>query len=88
MAKFRISGNSKSATLVAGSSSDLAGGKKQSRNVAGLLGTDTDSVNSELSLSERERFDDVLETVLIELEDICMDEQFFSINFFQMEQVI
>ena len=50
-------------------------------------GTDTDSVNSELSLSERERFDDVLETILIELEDICMDEQFFSISFFRMEQI-
>ena len=50
-------------------------------------GTDTDSVNSELSLSERERFDEVLETILIELEDICMDEQFFSISFFRMEQI-
>ena len=38
-------------------------------------------------MSERERFDDVLETVLIELEDICMDEQFFSISFFRMEQI-
>ena len=28
-----------------------------------------------------------METVLVELEDICMDEQFFSINFFEMEQI-
>ena len=55
--------------------------------VTALLGNDTDSVHSELSLSERERFDDVMETVLVELEDICMDEQFFSINFFKMEQI-
>jgi len=87
MARFKVSGNSKTATLVAGSTTDLAGGKKQSKPIPGLLGTDTDSVNSELSLSERERFDDVLETILIELEDICMDEQFFSISFFRMEQI-
>ncbi len=53
-----------------------------------LLGTDADSVSSaDLSLSERERFDDVLETVLAELEDVCMDEQYFSIHFFRMERV-
>ena len=28
-----------------------------------------------------------METVLMELEDICMDEQYFSINFFKMEQI-
>ncbi len=52
-----------------------------------LLGADSDSVHSEMSLSEQERFDDVLETALMELEDVCMDEQFFSVNFFRMEQI-
>ena len=77
LGRYRVSGG-KALSAVASSSSDLSGGKKGSKaSNSGLLGTDTDSINSELSLSERERFDDVMETVLIELEDICMDEQFF-----------
>jgi len=100
-ARFRVSGN-RALQPVAGSSADLSGGKKTSRltgtGVTGfggsmlgigggqLLGTDTDSVASDHSTSERERFDEVLETVLGELEDLCMDEQFFSIHFFKMEQ--
>jgi hypothetical protein len=87
MARYRISGG-RAAQPVAGSSTDLAGAKKGIRaSHSGLLGADNDSINSDLSLSERERFDDIMETVLIELEDICMDEQFFSSNFFQMEQI-
>ena len=38
MARFKVSGNSKTATLVAGSTTDLAGGKKQSKPIPGLLG--------------------------------------------------
>ena len=53
----------------------------------GLLGNDTDSLGSEWSLSERERFDDVMETILIELESVCHDEQHFSIKFFKMDQI-
>ena len=53
----------------------------------GLLGNDTDSLGSEWSLSERERFDDVMETILIELESVCHDEQQFSIKFFKMDQI-
>ena len=69
---------------------DLSGGKKATSKYGapspgGLLGNDTDSLGSEISTSERERFDDVTETILIELEAICMDEQSFSIQFFKME---
>ena len=69
---------------------DLSGGKKGGSKYGtpgpgGLLGNDTDSLGSEMSTSERERFDDVTETILIELESICMDEQSFSIKFFKME---
>eukprot|EP00095_Tigriopus_kingsejongensis_P011050 snap_masked-scaffold23_size669530-processed-gene-1.4 protein:Tk11050 transcript:snap_masked-scaffold23_size669530-processed-gene-1.4-mRNA-1 annotation:"exocyst complex component 1" len=85
LARYRISGG-KQPAVVAGSSTDLSG-KKSGKPGGGLIGTDADSINSELSLSERERFDDVMETVLIEVEDICMDEQYFSINFFKMDQI-
>ena len=44
-------------------------------------------MGSEWSLSERERFDDVMETILIELESVCHDEQNFSIKFFKMDQI-
>ncbi len=75
---------------MASSTSDLAGSKKGASRFGGpggLLGTDTDSLGSEWSLSERERFDDVLETILIELEGVCMDEQAFSIKFFKMDNI-
>ena len=38
MARFKVSGNSKTATLVAGSTTDLAGGKKPPKPIPGLLG--------------------------------------------------
>ncbi len=55
-----------------------------------LLGAETESVSSaelSTSLSVRERFDEVLETALAELEDVCMDEQRFSVYFFRMESM-
>ena len=74
-ARFRISGNkapSASSALsgsIAGSSAELSGaGKKGASRFGGpggLLGNDTDSLGSEWSLSERERFDDVMETILL-----------------------
>ena len=51
-----------------------------------MLGADTDSLGSELSLSERERFDDILETTLIEMDLVCVEEQNFSIEFFRMDR--
>jgi len=93
-AKFRVSGGKSpggfGSQMIVGSSADLTGGKKKSSIAGGggaLLGNDTDSLGSELSLSERERFDDILETILIELETVCMDEQNFSIKFFKMNRV-
>ncbi|TRY63894.1 hypothetical protein TCAL_07692 [Tigriopus californicus] len=85
LASYRISGG-KQPSIVAGSSTDLSG-KKSGKPSGSLIGTDADSIHSDMSLSERERFDDVMETALIEVEDICMDEQYFSINFFRMEQI-
>jgi len=92
-ARYRVSGNKLPATMagsVSGSSADLAGSKKGASRfggTGGLLGNDTDSLGSEWSLSERERFDDVMETILIELESVCHDEQQFSIKFFKMDQI-
>jgi hypothetical protein len=63
----------------------MAGGKFGVGSPGSLLGTDNESLSSEISSSERERFDDVAETILIELETVCMDEQSFSIQFFKME---
>lgn len=79
------------AASVSGSSADLAGSNKKGASrfggPGGLLGNDNDSLGSEWSLSERERFDDVMETILIELESVCHDEQHFSIKFFKMDQI-
>ena len=91
-ARFRISGNKLPAYTgsVSGSSADLAGSKKGASRFGGpggLLGNDNDSLGSEWSLSERERFDDVMETILLELESVCHDEQHFSIRFFKMDQI-
>jgi len=100
-ARYRVGGG-KPLLPVAGSSADLSkkgarlasaggvtgfGGSMLAIGGGQLLGTDADSVASDHSSSERDRFDEVLETVLVELEDLCMDEQFFSIHFFKMEQV-
>ncbi len=62
-----------------------AGSKHGNTVQGGLLGNDTDSLGSEISTSERERFDDVTETILIEFESVCRDEQSFSTQFFKME---
>ena len=91
-ARFRISGNKLPAYTgsVSGSSADLAGSRKGASRFGGpggLLGNDNDSLGSEWSLSERERFDDVMETILLELESVCHDEQQFSIKFFKMDQI-
>ena len=94
-ARYRISGTkipAQSSTLsgsISGSSAELSTKKGASRfgGPGGLLGNDNDSLGSEWSLSERERFDDVMETILIELESVCHDEQTFSMKFFQMEQI-
>lgn len=88
-ARFKISGNKLLSAPTSGSSQDLSGGKKVTAKYGaaspgGLLGNDTDSLGSEISTSERERFDDVTETILLEFEAICRDEQSFSIQFFKM----
>ena len=63
----------------------MVGGKYVAGSPGSLLGTDNESMSSEISTSERERFDDVAETILLELETVCLDEQNFSIQFFKME---
>lgn len=39
----------------------------------------------ESDTQERQRFDQVLETVLSELEPICLSEQNFCVSFFQLD---
>ncbi|XP_050428979.1 exocyst complex component 1 [Adelges cooleyi] len=50
-----------------------------------LLGVDKELWTLESDAKERQRFDQVLETVLSELEPICLSEQNFCVTFFQLD---
>lgn len=50
-----------------------------------LLGVDREFWAQECDAQERQRFDQVLEAVLSELEPICLSEQNFCISFFQLD---
>lgn len=50
-----------------------------------LLGVDKEFWSQESDAQERQRFDQVLETVLSELEPICLSEQNFCVSFFQLD---
>ncbi|KAL7644538.1 UNVERIFIED_CONTAM: hypothetical protein RMT77_004074 [Armadillidium vulgare] len=78
-----------------GSSQDIAGmsgvaGKltslSHSRTGVGaaLLGIERDQWGGELDASERQKFDQIFEQVLSELEPVCLAEQEFCISFFNL----
>jgi len=50
-----------------------------------LLGVEKELWTQESDTQERQRFDQVLETVLSELEPICLSEQNFCVSFFQLD---
>jgi len=50
-----------------------------------LLGVDKEFWAQESNAQERQRFDQVLEAVLSELEPICLSEQNFCVSFFQLD---
>ncbi|XP_050053093.1 exocyst complex component 1 isoform X2 [Aphis gossypii] len=50
-----------------------------------LLGVDKEFWAQESDTQERQRFDQVLEAVLSELEPICLSEQNFCVSFFQLD---
>ncbi|XP_050532723.1 exocyst complex component 1 isoform X2 [Daktulosphaira vitifoliae] len=50
-----------------------------------LLGIDKELWAQESDTQERQRFDQVLEAVLSELEPICLSEQNFCVSFFQLD---
>lgn len=49
-----------------------------------LLGADCEAFGSELDISERQKFDKLLEKILSELEPVCLAEQQFCIQFFHL----
>lgn len=56
-----------------------------SSSPTGLLGVDKDQWSCDIDTSERSRFDNVLETVLSQLQPVCLSEQNFCITFFQLD---
>lgn len=49
-----------------------------------LLGVDRDQWGSELDMQERQKFDEIFERVLSELQPVCLAEQEFCIAFFDL----
>lgn len=52
---------------------------------SGLLGVERDQWDIEIDQAERQRFDEVLEKVLSQLEPVCLAEQNFCVSFFQLD---
>lgn len=53
-------------------------------NTGALLGVDRDQWGSELDMQERQKFDEIFERVLSELQPVCLAEQEFCIAFFNL----
>lgn len=51
----------------------------------GLLGVEREQWGAEYDVTERTRFDQVLEKVLAQLEPVCLTEQNFCVAFFQLD---
>ncbi|XP_076043621.1 exocyst complex component Sec3 [Oratosquilla oratoria] len=54
------------------------------RSSGALLGVDREQWGSELDISERQKFDEIFERVLSELQPVCLTEQEFCISFFNL----
>lgn len=96
-AKMRISGPRDRRTKGSGSKEDLAGKiKQQAQNLSSgvgvkatpqgnLLGIEREQWSQEIDQAERMRFDEVFERALTELEPVCLSEQNFCVQFFQLD---
>lgn len=51
----------------------------------GLLGVEREQWSTDVDPKERQRFDQVFDTVLSELEPVCLSEQNFCVHFFQLD---
>uniref|UniRef100_A0A1B6CD43 Exocyst complex component Sec3 PIP2-binding N-terminal domain-containing protein n=1 Tax=Clastoptera arizonana TaxID=38151 RepID=A0A1B6CD43_9HEMI len=51
----------------------------------GLLGLERDQWGTDYDVTERLRFDQVIEKVLAQLEPVCLSEQNFCVSFFQLD---
>lgn len=58
---------------------------KQTQVPYGLLGVDREQWSSNVDSYERQKYDTVLESVLAELEPVCLSEQQFCVSFFQLD---
>lgn len=58
---------------------------KQISQPWGILGVNKEQWSHGLDVSERQRFDSILEKVLAELEPVALSEQHFCIRFFQLD---
>jgi len=61
------------------------GGPAKSPLPSGLLGVERDQWCVDVDAAERQRFDEVLERALAELEPVCLAEQNFCVSFFQLD---
>jgi hypothetical protein len=61
------------------------GGPSKSPPHSGLLGVERDQWCVDVDADERQRFDEVLERALAELEPVCLAEQNFCVSFFQLD---
>ena len=96
-AKMRISGPRDRRVKGGGSKEDLAGKiKQQAQSLSSgvgvkttpqgnLLGIEREQWNQEIDQAERMRFDEVFERALTELEPVCLSEQTFCVQFFQLD---
>ncbi|KAL3276809.1 hypothetical protein HHI36_012172 [Cryptolaemus montrouzieri] len=50
-----------------------------------LLGHDRDIWSLEISADDRKKYDTILDQVLTQLEPVCLQEQMFCVNFFQLD---
>lgn len=94
-AKQQISGMREKKGKGSGSNQDITGKLKQqaqnfggpakSPQPSGLLGVERDQWCVDVDAAERQRFDEVLERALAELEPVCLAEQNFCVSFFQLD---
>ncbi|XP_049783051.1 exocyst complex component 1 [Schistocerca cancellata] len=93
-AKQQISGMRERKGKGSGSNQDITGKLKQQAQSfgpgktsapVGLLGMERDQWCIEIDQAERQRFDEVLEKVLAQLEPVCLEEQNFCVSFFQLD---
>ncbi|KAK7070457.1 Exocyst complex component 1 [Halocaridina rubra] len=89
--RLRGSGSSQDIASMAGVAGKLTSQIKHGAQTLGtrtataaLLGVDRDQWGSELDMQERQKFDEIFERVLSELQPVCLAEQEFCISFFNL----